>query len=38
MTERMTNVEYGDVLSSIRRLVAEGREASPCRSAPILWS
>lgn len=38
MTERMTNVEYGDVLSSIRRLVAEGAggEALPVGPDPLV--
>ncbi|WYK04025.1 hypothetical protein DWF04_013215 [Cereibacter sphaeroides f. sp. denitrificans] len=34
MTERMTNVEYGDVLSSIRRLVAEGAGGEPLPVGP----
>uniref|UniRef100_A4WU50 Uncharacterized protein n=2 Tax=Cereibacter TaxID=1653176 RepID=A4WU50_CERS5 len=34
MSERMTNVDYGDVLSSIRRLVAEGSEATPAAATP----
>ncbi|MCE6960402.1 hypothetical protein LAZ40_15365 [Cereibacter sphaeroides] len=33
MSERMTNVEYGDVLSSIRRLVEEEAAAHPIEAA-----